>query len=100
MDKDKFVAYLRRSSARGLPEVRQGLFARGSQCGGSDKEGEDDCVRGIVVGDVVRRLVARTISQQFGRAVEGATALFQHAFKTRAGCECGSCIAGIDRFGP
>ena len=45
-------------------------------------------VRGIVVGDVLRRLVARTIAQQIGAAVERATAPFQYALKTRAGCEC------------
>ena len=45
-------------------------------------------VRGIVAGDVVRRLVARTISQQLAKVVEGATAPFQYALSTRAGCEC------------
>ena len=43
---------------------------------------------GVVAGDVVRRLVARTISQQLEKAVEGATAPSQYALKTRAGCEC------------
>ena len=36
-------------------------------------------VPGIVVGDVVRRLVGRTIAQQLSKAVEGATAPFQNA---------------------
>ena len=45
-------------------------------------------VRGIVAGDIVRRLVARTISQQIGSVVESATAPFQYALSTRAGCEC------------
>ena len=45
-------------------------------------------VRGIVAGDVIRRLVARTVAQQLGKAVEHATAPFQHALSTRAGCEC------------
>ena len=44
-------------------------------------------VRGTVVGDTLRRLVARTIAQQIGDAVERATP-FQCALKTRAGCEC------------
>ena len=35
----------------------------------------------IVTGDVVRRLVARTVSQQ------RATSPFQYAMTTRAGCE-------------
>ena len=43
-------------------------------------------VRGIVAGDVVRRLVARTISQQLGKTVESTTAPFQYAHSTRAGC--------------
>ena len=45
-------------------------------------------VRGIVVGDTFRRLVARTIAQQVSQAVEVATAPFQYALRTRAGCEC------------
>ena len=45
-------------------------------------------VRGIVAGDVIRRLVARTVAQQLGKAVEQATAPFQYALSTRAGCEC------------
>ena len=45
-------------------------------------------VRGIVVGDTFRRLVARTMAQQVSEAVEAATAPFQYALRTRAGCEC------------
>ena len=45
-------------------------------------------VRGIVVGDVVRRLVARTMAQQLSKAVEAATAPHQYAMSTRAGTEC------------
>ena len=45
-------------------------------------------VRGIVVGEVVRRLVARTMAQQLGPQVEAATAPFQYALSTRAGSEC------------
>ena len=48
----------------------------------------DGGVRGIVVGDVFRRIVARTIAQQIGDQVEQATAPYQFALKTRAGCEC------------
>ena len=47
----------------------------------------DGGVRGIVAGDVVRRLVARTMSQQVSPAVERATNPYQYAM-TRAGCEC------------
>ena len=48
----------------------------------------DGGVRGIVVGDVVRRLIARTISQQMSDAVKVATSPYQYALSTRAGCEC------------
>ena len=48
----------------------------------------DGGVRGIVAGDVVRRLVARTMSQQLSPADERATSLYQCAMTTRAGCEC------------
>ena len=46
------------------------------------------CVRGIVVGDIIRRLVARTIAQQFSATIERATAPFQYALSTKAGGEC------------
>ena len=45
-------------------------------------------IRGIVVGDVIRRLMARTVAQQVATNVEQATAPFQYALSTRAGCEC------------
>ena len=48
----------------------------------------DGGVRGIVVGDVVRRLVAKTLAQQFGSQVEGATHPFQYTLSTRVGTEC------------
>ena len=50
-------------------------------------------VRGIVVGDFVRRLVARTLAQQLGPAVESATAPFQFALSTKAGGECVAHVA-------
>ena len=48
----------------------------------------DGGVRGIVAGDVIRRLVARTMSQQLAKAAEAATAPHQYVLSTRAGCEC------------
>ena len=51
-------------------------------------------VRGIVVSDVFRRLVARTLAQQFAKKAETATAPFQHALSIRAGCECVSHVHG------
>ena len=48
----------------------------------------DGGVRGIVVGDILRRLVARTMAKQVASEVEKATAPFQYALSTKAGCEC------------
>ena len=45
-------------------------------------------VRRIVAGVVIWRLTARTTAQQLGTVVEAATAPFQKALSTRAGCEC------------
>ena len=45
-------------------------------------------VRGIVVGDIIRRLVAHTISQQLATGVERATIPFQYALTTKSGAEC------------
>ena len=42
-------------------------------------------VRGIVVGDIFRRLVARTIAQQMSDVVEAANAPYQCGLSTRAG---------------
>ena len=47
-------------------------------------------VRGIIAGDMFRRLVARTMSQQLSKAVEGATSPFQwrphHSVRWRVYC--------------
>ena len=49
---------------------------------------EDGGVRGITVGDILRRLVARTIAQQISKVVEESTAPYQYALSTKVGCEC------------
>ena len=49
---------------------------------------EDGGVRGIVVGDVFRRVVSCTVAKQFSARGEAATAPFQFALSTRAGCDC------------
>ena len=41
-----------------------------------------------MVGDILRRLVARTTAQQVSTEAEAATALLQYAQSTRARCEC------------
>ena len=48
----------------------------------------DGGVRGIVVGDVMRRLVARTLAKQVAKKAEEATAPFQYVLTTKAGCGC------------
>ena len=45
-------------------------------------------VRGIVWGDIVRRLVARSVAQQIAPAVQEATSPFEYALTTKAGGEC------------
>ena len=45
-------------------------------------------VRGIVAGEMLRTIVARTVAQQISIVVERATAPFQFAMSTRAGTEC------------
>ena len=49
---------------------------------------EDGGVRGITVGDILRRLVARTTAQQISKVVEESTAPYQYALSTKVGCEC------------
>ena len=48
----------------------------------------DGGVRGVVVGDIIRRLFAKTIAKQVSKKAESATAPFQYALSTKAGCEC------------
>ena len=42
-------------------------------------------VRGIVAGDILGRLTARTMAQQLSKVVEAATSPIQYALSTRAG---------------
>ena len=44
-------------------------------------------VRGIVVGDFLRRLVARSFAQHFASTLQEACAPFQFGLSTRAGAE-------------
>ena len=61
----------------------------------------DGGVRGIVAGDVIRRLVARTMAQQMAETVERATAPHQYALSSRAGCECvAHVLQGLTEFDP
>ena len=47
----------------------------------------DGGVRSIVVGEIFRRVTARTIAQQHSQKVEVATAPHQCALKTKSRCE-------------
>ncbi len=49
-------------------------------------------VRGIATGDVMRRLVTRTLAQQFASQLAEATAPFQFALSTRAGTDCAALL--------
>ena len=42
----------------------------------------------IVVGEILRRLIARSIAKQMAKSVEAATVSFQCALSTKGGCEC------------
>ena len=44
-------------------------------------------VRGIVVGDIMRRLVARTMAKALGTKFQEATAPYQYPLTTWSGCE-------------
>ena len=48
----------------------------------------DGGVRGIVVGDIFRRLVLAPWRNTISKRVEVATTPVQYALKTKAGCEC------------
>ena len=61
----------------------------------------DGGVRGIVAGDVFRRLIARTMAKQLGDAVMAATSPHQYALSTRAGCECiAHALQGLTELDP
>ena len=58
-------------------------------------------VRGIVSGDIVRRLVALTMSQQLTDSVQRATAAYQYAMSTKSGCECiAHALQGLTELDP
>ena len=60
----------------------------------------DGGVRGIIAGDVVRLLVARTMSQQLTPVVERATRPHQYAMTT-SGCECiAHALQGLTEIDP
>ena len=67
-----------------MPEVIQEAMALGRMTALKKPQGG---VRGIVCGDFLRRIVARTLAQQLSPEFENACAPFQFALSTRAGTE-------------
>ena len=58
-------------------------------------------VRGIIAGDIVRWLVAKTMDQQLSPAMERATRPHQYAMTTKAGCECiAHALQGLTKIDP
>ena len=61
----------------------------------------DGGVRGIMAGDVIRRLVARTMAQQMAEIVEQVTATTPVRFVDESRVRmCRPCVAGVDGIGP
>ena len=54
-------------------------------------------IRGIVVGEILCRLVGRTVAQSLGSALKTATALHQFVLTRRSGCESIVRVAGAHR---
>ena len=52
------------------------------------KSGAQRRVRGIVVGDTFRRIVAKTLARQFAPEIGGACAPMQSGVATKAGTDC------------
>ena len=71
--------------AKGRVPIQVGHILRGRMTALREDGGG---VRGIVAGEVIRRFTAKTIAHQLESVVNVATAPFQYALSTRAGCEC------------
>ena len=72
----------REALRRSMPQF---VWVARLRCAGRKTDG---IVRGMVAGDVVRRVVARTMSQRMLDAVQQAKAPFQCTMATKAGCVC------------
>ena len=72
--------------AKGRVPIQVGHILRMGRMTALRKDGGG--VRGIVAGEVIRRFTAKTIAHHLESAVNVATAPFQYALSTRAGCEC------------
>ena len=80
-----------------MPEAVINVFRMGRLTALSKPDGG---VRGIVAGDVVRRLVARTMSQQLSPAVERATSPYQYARRHGQGASVWSALQGLTEIDP
>ena len=95
----RMLFHLGENLARGhVPEMAVSMVRAGRMTALRKPDGG---VRGIVAGDVVRRLVARTMAQQLGPATKAATAPHQYALLTRSGCECvAHVLQGLTELNP
>ena len=81
-----------------MPETVRRAFMSASK---TALQKPDGGVRGIATGTSFRRLVARTLARQFGKAVEATCAPFQFALSTRAGTDCvGHAIRAVTNTNP
>ena len=94
-DSDAFTAFARTLAVGEVPHEIMKAIRAGRMTALRKPDGG---VRGIVVGDFLRRLVAGTLAQQFSKAVLEATAPFQFALSTKVGTEAVR-VASIDEFG-
>ena len=83
-DSDAFTAFARTLAVCEVPHEIMKAIRLGRMTALRKPDGG---VRCIVVGDFLRRLVARTLAQQFSKAVLEATAPFQFVLSTKAGIE-------------
>ena len=63
-------------------------ITRAFMCAMTALQKQDGGVRGIATGTSFRRLVAKTLARQFGKAVEAVCSPYQFALSTRVGTDC------------
>ena len=69
--------------------------------GQADAHGPSARVRGLAIGETLRRLVSRTLAQQFHDEVESKTAPFQFGIASKGGVEAAThLIRTVTDFDP
>jgi hypothetical protein len=68
-----------------VPGCAAGALRLGRMVAPSKTSGE---MKGIVTGDVFRRMLAHTMAQQLSQVLHSGCSPFQYALSTRAGAEC------------